>query len=333
MTLVATVVDPLTDPIPESWDAFVAAQRLLPMWSSSLLTSADWCGQSAASMVIVADDGGDPAVLFHARHVGLAARHRYVRPGRLPPLTMTECRIVPGMMDSGMAFATGLSTGDRLEAVRVFERAMRRRAGAGALAMAYRDLHADQLALVPTERRVRLAVSPKMVLYNEWSDIDGYLASLPRKWRIQLTKLHSGVTRDAELRVELSDHIDAGEACWLAELVRRRHSAPLLRRPPLPAAYFDGVAALGCARFLTYRDRAGVVVAFTAVVDTGEQLLLVNWGSRDERRQLYFDQYLRLIELMISLGRRFLVLGKGMSEIKVRYGARAEPLWAVVGLR
>jgi hypothetical protein len=330
MSLVATIVDPRTEPVPAAWDAFVAAERLLPLWSSDILRAADWCAPAASSFVLVEESvSGAPVALFHARHHGATRPSRYARPGRLPAVTLTECRIAPGLMDAGMAFAAGTAARDRTEAVRAFESAVRRRTGPGGLAIGYRELTDAHLAAVPAARRIRLRLSPTMVLHNEWSDLDGYLAARPRKFRAQLRKVRDGV----RVAPELVESVDPGPACWLAEQVRRRHFPRAVPRPPLPELYFRHLAALPGSRFLTYRDEGGRLLAFTAVLDTGEDLLLVNWGSAAADGNLYFDQYRRLVELMISTGRRRMVMGKGMRDLKARYGARPEPLWGVVGLR
>lgn len=338
MSLVATVVNPFTDPVPPGWDAFVAAQRLLPMWRSELLGVANWCVQSPASLVLVTEAGRDePVALFHAGHVGLRDPRRFADSRRFPALSLTDCRLTLTTTSSGMAFAETTDVSDRVEAVRAYERAMRRRAGPGGLAFAYRELRDQDLPLVPTRMRTTLRLHPRMVLHNEWSTIDGYLATLPGKWRSQLRKIHRTVQGDPAVRVELVDGIDAADACWLAELVRGRHRARGLLQPPLPAIYFERLIALPQIRLLTYRDPDGRLLAYALMHDDGAQLLPFIWGSRSETagqpRNLYFDMYRRLIELMVSTGRERLVLGKGLTAIKARFGARAVPLWGVVGLR
>jgi hypothetical protein len=333
MGLTATVIDPLAEPVPAAWDAFVAAERLLPLWRSALVRTADWCARSPSSMVLVQEAGSAATVaLFHTRHTAPGRSGRFVRPGRSRTLSMTDCRAVPQVTGPGMAFAAGTTEPDRRAAIRVFERAMRR---AGGVAVAYRDLPPAALAVVPTRGRVKLRLSANMVLRNEWADFDGYLATLPRKWRSQLKAIRAALGQEG-VRVALAESIDAAEASWLAEVVRARHLPRLLPGPPMPTCYFAHLADLPGSRFLTYRDPDGRLLAFTAVHDSGTDLLLMCWGSRSRteggHRNLYFDQYLRMVELMIGTGRRRMVLGKGLPDIKARYGAHPEPLWGVVGL-
>jgi hypothetical protein len=339
MGLTAIVTDPLLDPPPAGWDTFITAQELMPLWRADLLRTAAQCSQVPSTMVMVSDSGsGAPVAIFHTRHLGLLTNPtRFTRPGRVPRLALTECRATPVAMGAGLAFAADVDPATRAEAVRVFEREVRRHAGIGGLALAYRELTPELLPLVPTDRRIRLRLGPTMVLDNQWSDLDSYLASLSSKWRSQLKKIRQTVAADPDLRIELVDTIGAEEAGWLAELVRRRHTRQTLPRPPLPDGYFARFAALPGTQFLTYRDTSGRLLGFSAVLRYADELVLVWWGSRDDidgaRPDLYFDQYLRLVELMISSGAQRLVMGKGMEQIKGRYGAQPHPLWAVVGWR
>jgi hypothetical protein len=338
MGLTAVVIDPLTDPVPAAWDDFVATEQLLPLWGSRLLQTAAWCTQTPSSMVLVQEAGGaEPVALFHARHLGLLRPTRFLRPGRVPALSMAQCHTPPPATGAGMAFAARVGLAERSAAVRVFEAAIRRRIGAGGLAIAYRELEPEHLPVVPSGHRVRLRLGPTMVLHNQWSDLDGYLGSLAGKWRSQLKKIHHTIRSDATISVDVVDTIPPADACWLAELVRRRHISRAIPRPPLPARYFAQFAALPTSRFVTYRDTTGRLLAYSAVLEQGHTMVLVAWGSLDQadggRANLYFDQYFRLVRLMIQTGRQRLVLGKGMEQIKSRYGARPEPLWGLVGPR
>ncbi len=335
MNLHATVADPLTDPPPPGWDAFVERERLPPMWRYRLLYEVDWCAQVASSMVAVGtDDGTRPVALFHVRHVGPDRPGRFARPGRVPPAGMAHCHL-DSALSPGFAFRADLGTRDRAEACRVFERTLRRERGRGWLAFGYRHLAERDATVVAGRTRVRLATSPLMVLTNEWSDLAGYLATLPRKWRARLRGLRRDHDADADLRVAVGATIDPDEACWLAEVVRRRHRSYGPARPPRSPRYFRVLSALPEMRFLTYRDAGGRLVAFVGFHDDGRDLLPMWWGARGSRdggrENLYFDQYLRLVEIMIESGRQRLVLGPGMAHIKARYGARPEARWAVVG--
>lgn len=338
MTLAATVRDPLTEPAPTGWDAFATAQRLAPIWHSELLRAIDWCAQAASSMVLVEEAASaEPVAAFHTRHLGPTNPNRFTRPARIPPVSLTECRTFPGL-GSGVAFAATLDARDRAEAVRVFERALRHRVGTGGRLIAYRGLPGEEVAAVSTTAgRARIRLSPSMVLENRWPDLAGYLAGLPRKLRSELKRIRAAVDEDPATRVSLDDAVEPEEACWLSDVVRRRHASRLVPRAPWPRHYFDRLNQLPEVSFLAYRDPRGRLLAFVTCVDDGVDLRSLTWGHRTEadggRRELYFDQYLRTIEMTTDRGRKNLILGPGMAQVKARFGARAMARWAVVGLR
>lgn len=335
MSLVATVVDPLTEPVPAGWDAFATAQGILPAWDSRLLRATDWCTRVPASMVLVQEaSSAAPVAMFHARHIGPSSIRRFVVPGRIPAVTMTECRTVP-LLNSGVAFAAAADDRDRAEAVRVFEQALRRRVGAGGQLIAYRCLSDRDLRGFSGTGWLRLRQSPTMALYHEWSDVSGYLAALPRGRRKLLRKIRRAMDDGGGTAVAVAPTIDAAEACWLAESVRRRYKSRRFPPPPLPAGYFERFSQLPGVWFLTYRDPAGRLLAYVAGHDNGTDLFTGVWGSRSVtdggRRNLYFDLFLRLLELIIRTERRRVLLGPGLAGIKSQYGARPEPLWTLVG--
>jgi uncharacterized protein len=335
MSLVATVVDPVTEPMPARWDPFVAEHRLPPVWDSELLRLAAWCDRAPATAVLVSEaTSAQPVAAFYVRHPGPASPRRFVRPGRMPAVTIAECRAVP-WHGAGMVFAAPADERDRREAVRIFERALRRRVGPGGLLIAYRGLPVEYLRLVMRPGRLQLPPSSHMVLYNKWPDLPGYLAALGRGTRKSLRKLSRSVDEDHCVQVDLAGRVDAADACWLTELVRRRHLPRRFLPPPRPVRYFDRYGRLPGAWCITYRDPQARLLAFAAGHDNGEDLFSGPWGLRSladgGRRDLYFDIHLRLVALMLHTGRQRLLLGAGMHEIKARYGAVAEPRWAVVG--
>ena len=79
------------------------------------------------------------------------------------------------------------------------------------------------------------------------------------------------------------------------------------------------------------------LIAFSVVHDNGDELVHGHWGLEElvlgGRRDLFFDVNLRVVERMIRTGRRRLVLGKAMPDLKAMFGARLEPQFAVFGLR
>lgn len=337
MSLAAVEVDPLRAPPPAGWDALVAAERLVVRFDSQLVRVASYCAQGPSSMVLVQDEpSGEPVALFYARHVGARDPRRFARPDRVAPLGITECRITP-MLDTGIAFASELDQASRREAVRVFERAVRRRAGAGAHPIAYRAVSEPLLASVPLAGRRVMRQSGSMVIHNEWSDMAGYLAGLPRRWGNKMSRLYEEVAADSSVRFTVEEAIDPEQACWLADSVRRRRQRGVVPFPTLPASYFARFNAIPDTRYLVYRDRDDRLLAFVTFYDDGRDLHSGIWGYREQedggRRDLYFDVHLRQAELLIDRGRQRLLLGVGMEELKARFCARPEPRWGVFGLR
>jgi hypothetical protein len=336
MSLIATVVDPLVEPPPPAWDEFVSAQRLLPMWDSQLLRVAAWSAQTPSSMVLVCEaSSSEPVALFHARHLGPGRSGRFARPGRVPLVSVTECRSAP-MVGTGVAFAGELSHYDRAEAVRVFELAVGRRVGLGGRAIVYRHLTHAELAVIPRAGRRLIQVTPDMVLDNQWPDLAGYLAELPSKLRNRLRTIRGRLDADS-IVVGLTATIKPAEASWLVHAVEMRHRLRGPPRPPCPAGYFERFSQLPGSRYLTYHTADGRLIAFVTMYDDGTDLIAGIWGRRDPtdggRRDLYFDLYLQQVDWLVGSGRRRLRFGRGMAEIKARFGARMEARWGLLGVR
>ncbi len=332
MDLDATVADPLTGPLPADWERF-AEQQALPLgWDTGLIRAAAACAQAATSLVVVHDQSsGEPVALYHARHVGAADPRRYATPGLPARPAVADVRLTPSL-DTGVAFADRLDEEARAEAVRAFERALRRR---GAALVRYCAVPAGQLAALRAAGLRRVTPSHRMVLDREWSDLDGYLATLPRKVRSQVRRRYDEIDRGDRVRFAVEDAVDPQEACWLSERVRRRLGTGRLPFPPWPPGYFARLNELPRARYLTYRDRHGRLLAYATVYHNGPELVSGIWGYLDEahggQRDLYFDVYLRHVEVMIQLGCQRLVLGQGMEHVKTRFGARPESVWTVTG--
>jgi hypothetical protein len=81
---------------------------------------------------------------------------------------------------------------------------------------------------------------------------------------------------------------------------------------------------------VTYRAVDRRLLAFGSLLDEGARLRSHAWGSReradDGRPNLYFDHFLREVELFLASGKSRLVMGKGMATIKSRFGGRLEGL-------
>jgi hypothetical protein len=337
MTLQVVVADPLGEAVPAEWDAFVTEQRLLSLWRSRLLTAAAWSAQSPTLLAVVRSAGGETLALFHARLLGVpGAPTRFLSPGTRP-VGVLECRLHPVGSFPGYTHASCLSPAGRVAVTAAFERAVRGRLGARVLGVAYRHVADDELPLLRRAGRVCLRVQPEMILDNRWLDLDAYLAALPGRRRWTLRRNRQKVDADGSIQVRLEDTLPALEATRLLTTVRSRYRRALVLQPPVPVPYVDLLSQAADTRFLTYRDRDRRLLAFATIHDNGTELVSGYWGSLDPldggRPHIYFDAILRAVELMLSQGRRRLSLGKGMTEIKARYGATPSARYAVAGTR
>lgn len=324
------MADPLCEPPPDGWDRFAHATGLPSLWRADLLTPLAWTTQAPTLLALVRDASGACVAAFHTRYLGLADPRRFVVPGAMPPAGLVECRLHPGGSLAGHWFAPGLSPADRAAAADAHARALRGRLGEGCLGIAYRQVGADDVAVLRPKRAWRL--HPEMVLTNRWADTASYLAELPSRHRVQVRRNRRRM--GAELRVAYAPTVPPAEASRLVLDVRTRNRPALAVTPPVPAEYFARLNSVDQVCFLTYRDTAGVLLAFCVVHDDGTDLLATLWGGRAPadggRPGLYFDLYPRLIEHLIGLGRRRLRLGKGQTEVKARFGARPSDRFLVL---
>jgi predicted N-acyltransferase len=316
MTLKAELADP-REPLPE-WERFLREQRLHRGWDAAALAVLAAAGRPVR-LALVHDAGRVVAILCGQQ---------------LGPLF--ECRLPPTGSLRGFAFAGQLSTVDRRAAVAAFEAALFRRLGRRCLGIAYRQVDPDDLVALRRGGQVRISTSPSAVLENQWASMQEYFAALPSKQRRKLLRRrYRQLDRDPELTISIGPGGPSGaEASRLARLTLRRH-----RRWPSgpPAGYFDALAGQEGVLFLTYRDQTGRLLAFDLAFDDGASLHSAMWGSLDPhgdgRPHLYFDYYLRLIEYMIQQRRGRVLFGKGMPEIKQRFGCALIPQFVLVAPR
>jgi hypothetical protein len=328
MPLTADVLD-AHEPVPKEWDRFAREQRLIRAWDAAAFAAV--ADRPRRVWLALVRDRERPVAAFAGRLLIPGA-------GRLlaGPL---ECKL-PLVGAPGFAFAGDLDQADRRAAVAVFERALFRRLGWRCLGVAYRQVATAELG--PLRRRagrVRVSTSPDAVLENRWPTMERYFAELPSGHRRRkLRYLQRQLARDPELLVELArDGVDGAEASRLAHLTNLRHRR-LQAPPPPPPAYFEAMAERQGALHLTYRDRAtGRLLAFDLAFDDGTWLVASMWGSLDPhgegRPNLYFDRCLRLVAYMIEHRRAGIRFGKGLLEVKQRFGAVPIPQHLVAVVR
>jgi hypothetical protein len=327
------LADPRYDAVPD-WDEFVDRHELGADWRTGTLRAAAWTTQHQTLLALVRDSHGRPAALFHCRLLGPVRPDRFARDRRPPGAGLVEVRRPPGA-HPGIAVAPGLDRWARLDIVARFTAALVDHLGHRRFGVAYRHLGADDLRWLAGRGSVVLRVQPEAVLDNHWDSVDGYLSSLHHKRRNSIRRLRRRLSADAGLLIGTHDTVEPVAAARLVELVRSRHRRAWQLEPPIGVQHLVAVASAPDTRFVTYRAAdSGRLLAFSAWRDTPAAIVNGLWGAEDPatggRRDLYFDAAFRSVEAMIERGRPRLHMGKGMTDIKLSFGARLVPNYTVL---
>lgn len=323
----AVVADPLSEPIPLGWDGAVAAGGHSPLWRAGALTDLAWYDRYRTLMALVRDRSGRPCALFWSRLIGVPnSPLSFHDPRRWPVAGLVEFHLPPGITIGGYAFHRDLDEASRREVLAVVERAIGQRLGRRCLGFAYRQVSdADAATFEHSGHRLR-AATPESVLHNEWDSFQGYLRALPNDDRRECQRIRRLVDGDASVHAAVEERLQPQDASMLAHVVRERYRARFRVSVPVPALFFENLNKLDAVRFVTYRDVEGRLLAYGSLLDEGTQLRSYLWGSReradDGRPNVYFDHFLRQIELFLATGKERLVMGKGMATIKRRFGGR-----------
>ncbi|MGN9838484.1 GNAT family N-acetyltransferase [Nonomuraea sp. H19] len=324
----AEIIDPTVEPVPADWELFRKREGLIAAWQADALTAVAWCSTRPVRLGVVRD-GGQVIALFSGEVTRLPpSKGRYADLGRLPLTGWFNCRLLIGFT-SGFAFATELSAKGRAAALDAFEKALRRRLGRHCLGILYRQITDDLLPMVGRRLRPRFATAPNTLLRNRWPDMDAYFGDLPRDRRRRLRKIHAEAAEGTRVLAGVSE-IDPVQASALAQATLRKHGR---FDPPLPARYFRALSGESEVRYFGHLD-GDRLLAFDLTFDDGRRLVTTVTGALEVRdggrRNLYFDLYLREIAYMIEHGREGCEFGKGMAELKQRFGCELIPQSAVI---
>jgi hypothetical protein len=332
MALTVQLVDPLAQSVPQQWGRFVREHGLIAAWNPAALAAVARAVTRPLELALVRD-GADCVALICVRYGGVGSRRAaYAAIGRRPRVAIADCSL-PLAFSPGIAFAPGLPAAGRRAAVDAFLRAIgRERRG---VAVVFRQIAREQLDSIGSGRRLIRRTAPVSVLENRWSTLDGYYASLPRERRRRFRRLLDAVTADADLdTLEAADAIDGVQASRLDHLTRLKHAGRRGVVTPIPVAYFDALSAAPGARYFGHREAGGgALLSFDLVLDDGARLVTTVTGALQDgaarSRSLYFDQYLREIAFAVERGLGRLEWGKGMIELKARFGSVTVPQYAV----
>lgn len=327
MAMQVEIIDPTAQSIPADWELFRKQEGLIAAWQADALTAVAWCSTRPIRLGIVRD-GGQVAAVFSGEVIGLTPRRgRYAEPGALPRAGWFNCRMLIGFT-SGFVFAAELPERDRAVVLAAFEKALRRRLGRGCLGIVYRQVTDDMLPVVARRHRPRVRTAPNTLLRNRWPDMEAYFADLPRDRRRRLRRIHEEAAEGTRPLTGAGE-IDPVQAAALAEATLHKHGSS---DAPLPARYFHVLCGEEGVRYFGHLD-GDRLISFDLAFDDGRRLVTTVTGAleiRDGgRRNLYFDLYLREIDYMIEHRREGCEFGKGMAELKQRFGCELIPQTAV----
>ncbi|MFD0556013.1 hypothetical protein FB566_1234 [Stackebrandtia endophytica] len=325
--------DPRVDPLPPEWEKLRGSANLSAAWSAEALTALSW-GSARTVYLGVAFQDDEPVGLFTGEFGPYAPRKpRYSTPGK-PATGFYLCRMLAGF-SQGMAFHDELGWSDRRAACRALEKALRLRLGLRCFGIIYGNVTDETVGLVDGWLRLRRPVSPNIVLRNEWSTMDEYLEGLPRTRRRTFSRIYRDVNESDEVTL-LSpvDRIDPEQASRLDVLTRTKYLEPGENLFPLPHAYFEQLNNTAGVRYFAHQSsETGMLESFDLTFDQDGVLTTTVTGSREsrlsQRLHLYHDLYLREISYLIEHRLHTVEFGKGLFDLKSRFGCVRVPQYAV----
>ncbi|WP_197321946.1 GNAT family N-acetyltransferase [Saccharomonospora sp. NB11] len=322
------VLDPRFDAEPPYWAALRAEAGLRADWAWDVLRQQAWCARTPWYVTVLLDRGR-PRGMVTAAWIGPPTRrHRFATSRRGGRIGGLDVRAPGNSAFPAWWFADAHADGCE-ELLSEYFPTMRKLLGTGLKATLIRQLSEEGAARVRGRLRLVRETEPIARLCTEpFSGRDDWLGSLGGKRRSQLRKLYRGIDGDEHLAVEwlIGDAVDVVE---LAELLRvnevKHRDVPIV---PLPqfVGYLRRLVAQPDYRVLSFRDtRSGRLLAAATVFDHPQWPLWRSFSTvpveRGGRANLYFHVFGELVRWSVAEGRRGVVLGKKMSEVKKSCGA------------
>ena len=313
------VLDPRHDAAPEYWPALRKRAGLRADWSWDVLAAQARCARTRQPIWVRHEDGTPGAVvaadwISRFRLGGLVVR----APGT---------SAVPGWW---------LADGRPLRAlVAEYRASMRRELGIGMRGLLLRQLTADQVAGISGRLRVIRRTGDLSVLDTARFDSRAdWLATLAKKRRHNLRTIFRTIDGDPSLEVR---HVGA-EPEEVANLLRHndlKYGTATVLPPPPPTSvdYLRPLLGQPEVRTTGYRDTgSGALLGVGLVLDHPEWPVWRSWSTlpveQGGRRDLYFHFFGELVGWAIETGKRGVIVGKGLPELKKTLGATQVPQYA-----
>jgi len=318
MSLAVEVLVPGRDAEPGYWPSLRERAGLLADWRWDVMT-AQAAGQPGRRLVTVVHGGDGPVAVVGADRIGrLGGLH--VR----SPASAT----VPGWW---------LAPGTPVGALRAYAVSMRRALGIGCAGVLLRQVGETDVRELRAGRRpaVVRATEPVWRLSTaDWTDRDDWLRTLGKKRRSSLRTGARALDEAVETRVEAGSDIEAPAVANLMrhnEAKYRRFGRAHVRESPDHLARLLRCPDVVCT---SYRERgSGRLLGLGIVFDHPEWPVWHRWSmvpvDAGGVKGLYFGQVVRLVDWALAGGKRGVLLGKGLAEVKAAVGAAPVAQYAV----
>ena len=343
MTAVS-VLDPRHDPEPSGWREFCRDRQLHPVWDYELMRVEGWLARNPTLLALVRTD--DRIVAAFALLACAPTRGTRFAPAGTAATLRRGVRWIevyqPWLSGyPGCVFAPDLDAAGRKEIVRLVERELRTRCGAGFLGMLYRNADAELLDAIGGRARIARGSGAVAVLPISWGDHADWLATLGRNRRGDLRRRARVVAADTDLVVRGGagrTDIDPYQASTLLNEHRRRHGRIALdTRSAVGTEFLAAFLPDPRVHTLTYRDSSGRLLAMCTLLDHPHSPVLQHWAalplSEGGRKHLYFDAQFRAVCWAVDNGRAEITSGRGLLEVKASLGFRPRQLSSVLALR
>ncbi|MCP2254032.1 hypothetical protein LY13_002796 [Prauserella aidingensis] len=320
------VLDPRFDPEPAYWPRLRADAGLYADWSWEAMTAQAWAARTPQYVTVFHGDDGPCGVVWAAWVGPPTRRHRFARTTRGGRVGGLDVRSPNNASAAGWWFADGAA--QRL--VTDYAPAIRGTLGTGARLLLARQLGDADAAAVRAPLRIVRATEPISVLDTAgFESVEQWRSGLRASRRRSLEQIRRAVADDPRLEVRVGSMADAdpGEvAALLRYNAEKHHDVPIV---PLPmfTGYLEALLRRPDVIGVRYTDPvSGALRALALVFDHPEWPVMRSWSvlplHRGGRRNVYFDMYVQGVRFAVTSGKRGLVLGKKMVDLKHTLGAR-----------